>query len=30
MLKKLKLTGHWWLMPVILTTGEAEIWRIEV
>jgi hypothetical protein len=22
-------TGHWWLMPVILPTSEAEIRRIE-
>jgi hypothetical protein len=26
----LELTGHWWLTPVILTTQEAEIRRIEV
>jgi hypothetical protein len=23
-------TWHWWLMPVILTTQEVEIWRIVV
>jgi hypothetical protein len=24
------LTGHWWLMFVILATWEAEMWRIVV
>jgi hypothetical protein len=29
-LKKWHLVGHWWLMPVILVTQEAEIRRIPV
>jgi hypothetical protein len=24
------MTGHWWLVTVILATPEAEIWRMEV
>jgi hypothetical protein len=28
--KNLFLARHWWLTPVILTTQEAEIRRIEV
>jgi hypothetical protein len=25
-----KLARHWWLIPVILATQKAEIWRITV
>jgi hypothetical protein len=28
--KMLRLAGHQWLIPAILGTWEAEIWRIEV
>jgi hypothetical protein len=28
--KKYGITGHWWLIPTILTTQEAEIRRITV
>jgi hypothetical protein len=30
MKKRKKKVGHWWLMPVIPETQEAEIRRIEV
>jgi hypothetical protein len=29
-LKNTELAGHWWLMPIILVTQEAENRRIEV
>jgi hypothetical protein len=29
-IKKQQMAGHWWLMPAILATQEAEIRRIEV
>jgi hypothetical protein len=28
--KKKKIAGCWWLMPVILATKEAKMWRTEV
>jgi hypothetical protein len=28
--RKFTRTRHWWLIPVILATQEAEIWRIAV
>jgi hypothetical protein len=29
-MEKMKVTGRWWLMSVILATQEAEIRRMEV